>query len=72
MSCEGCFTTQKELNRSLQIAKEKAKKYAIENEKTVVIYQTLEGFDFMEEEHARANDIPCNIILSHLQFTSNG
>lgn len=72
MSCEGCFTTQKEMNRARESTIEKAKKYAIETKKTVIIYQTMEGFDFMEEEHARANNIPCNFIISHLQFTTNG
>lgn len=44
MSCEGCLTTQKGSDTSLEKIKAEAKKYAKENQIPVAIYK--EGFEW--------------------------
>lgn len=58
MSCEGCLTTQKGSDSSLEQIKVEAKKYAKENKISVAIYK--EGFEwhFTTAQEAIQNGYP--------------
>lgn len=43
--CEGCYISNQGQAELLQITRTKAKKYAVEKEKTVAIYR--EGYEFL-------------------------
>lgn len=53
--CEGCSISGRGQNEALTITRARAKKFAIDNEKTVAIYK--EGFEFYycEYDVARQN-----------------
>jgi hypothetical protein len=71
MSCEACKQRQKEIQKALNTARSKAKAYAIENQKNVVIYQENAEWFFMEAEAARAAGItPTGGMVSFLQPAS--
>lgn len=69
--CIGCFTTQKELNKALEITIKKAEKYANEYNKETVVFQTFEGYDFMEKEAAIKDSQPYIRVIPVLQQTTN-
>jgi len=71
MGCADCHRDLKELQQALFSITSEAKKYAIENEKTVYIYQTENGWSFMEEEQAIENNIqPTGGVVSHYKPAS--
>lgn len=68
MGCEGCFQTAKAMKERLQSTEKKAKQYAVDNQKTVAIYQLSDGeYAFMEMEKAREAGIVTMGFVSHLQ-----
>jgi hypothetical protein len=65
--CEGCLISNQGQHELLSKVRTNAKKYAIENEKTVAIYK--EGFEFfyIDEEKARELNYPVIEIVSKHQ-----
>jgi hypothetical protein len=47
-TCEGCFISAKGQARELETVRQAAKKYAVENGKTVAIYKEGQDYSFIE------------------------
>ena len=65
--CDGCLISGKGQNESLDVLRSQAKKYAVENEKTVAIYKEGFEFRFIEAEKASELGYPVVEIISKHQ-----
>lgn len=63
--CEGCFISARGQQEQLEQIRTQAKKYAIENEKTVAIYK--EGFQYRFIEADKAGGLIIIEIVSQYQ-----
>lgn len=72
MSCGDCFQTEKEQQKALVNVTAKAKDFATENKKLVVIYKTDSGtFSYMEAEAARSAGVVPIQFVSEYQHATN-
>lgn len=55
MSCEGCFTTQKGIDRALNVAIAEATKQAKREQKSIAIVQEENGLAFYDAFYAYQN-----------------
>jgi hypothetical protein len=68
MSCSGCLLTEKEKQQQIQDVSAKAKQYAIECKKMVVLYWLSDKqVDYMVADAAKSAGISPIKYISHLQ-----
>lgn len=68
MGCPGCLLSEKEKQDQIMQVSAKAKEYAIEHQKMVVLYWLSDKqVDFMVADQARESGISPIKFISHLQ-----
>jgi len=73
MGCPGCLLTEIELQQHLQDTIQKAKNYAVQIQKMVIVYQSgPDSYRYMEAEAARSNNLIAVQYITHLQRIVNG